>query len=219
MKTEVEKKIMKNLAILAEDHGQQRSIEEMLPIGPSGEPLPWYTYPALENLLQFDFSNCSVFEYGCGHSSLWWADRAAWVHSVDHDGHWARRIESRAPANLTIMHESQKDAYVRSIERPGIRFDVVVIDGRWRLACSSLAHRFLRAGGLIVFDNSDWYTEAPAVLHAEGFLQIDFSGFGPINNYCWTTSLFFKALLGIARKASFVRPVGGLVNSADYSDD
>lgn len=218
MNPAVERKLIRNLAILAEEHGQRRSMEEMLPVDAGGEPIPWYTYPALENLVQFDFSSRTVFEYGCGHSSLWWAARAARVHSVDHDGVWVGRIADRAPANLHLMHEAEKDAYVAAIERPGAHFDVVVVDGRWRVACAGKAPAFLKPGGLIVFDNSDWYVEAPAALTAQGFSRFDFSGFGPINNYCWTTSLFLKASLGIARKESYTIPKGGLVSNGDHTD-
>lgn len=41
-------------------------------------------------------------------------------------------------------------------------------------------------------DNCDWYVEAARYLRNAGLLQVDLSGFGPINNYTWVTSLFFK---------------------------
>lgn len=215
---EVEKKLRRNLAILANKQGQQRSMEEMLPVGPDGEPVPWYTYPALENLVQFDFSACTIFEYGCGYSSLWWAARAKQVYTVDHNGNWIEKIRPHVPRNLELIHEAEKDAYVAAIEHPGTHFDVVIIDGRWRLACSEKAPAFLNLGGMIIFDNTDWYVEAPATISALGFSRIDFSGFGPINNYCWTTSLFLKSSLGITRKRSFTLPVGGLVRNGDWVD-
>jgi len=63
---------------------------------------------------------------------------------------------------------------------------------------------------IIILDNSDWYHEAGARLRTAGFLDISFSGFGPCNNYTWTTSLFFgpsKAQPPVVRPPV---PVGGI---------
>ena len=35
-------------------------------IDENGEPLPWYTYPAIEYLTGLDFTQKTVFEFGCG---------------------------------------------------------------------------------------------------------------------------------------------------------
>lgn len=218
MNPETEVKTRQNWAILQEKHGQLRSMEEMLPVGPGGEPIPWYTYPALEQLAQFDFSGCSVFEYGCGHSSLWWASRAARVTSVDHDSKWLELVAARAPQNLLLRAEAEQGSYVGSIREAGGPYDVIVIDGRWRLACAGEAPEQLKPGGLIVFDNSDWYVEAPGALIRQGFCRFDYSGFGPINNYCWTTSLLCRADLRLPRVAQFVAPVGGLTSCGDHCD-
>jgi len=63
---------------------------------------------------------------------------------------------------------------------------------------------------IIILDNSDWYHEAGARLRTAGFLDISVSGFGPCNNYTWTTSLFFgpsKAQPPVVRPPV---PVGGI---------
>lgn len=206
----VEVKLRRNSAILTEEHGQRRSIEEMMSIDAQGQPLPWYTYPMIEQLQQFDLAGCEVFEYGCGNSSLWWAARAARVCSMEHSPEWAGRMLERAPANLRITCTEDKEAYVGAIRAAGGPFDVIIIDGRWRLACSQEAPAHLKPGGLIVFDNSDWYVEAPQALLRQGFCRFDYSGFGPINNYCWTTSLFCRADLRLKRADAFLPPVGAL---------
>jgi hypothetical protein len=45
-----------------------------------------------------------VFEFGCGHSSLWWARRVQEVVSVDHDIRWVKYIQKNKPNNLTLFH-------------------------------------------------------------------------------------------------------------------
>ena len=49
------------------------------------ERIAWYTYPLLEFLENLDFSQDSVFEYGSGSSSVYWANKAKYVQSVEHD--------------------------------------------------------------------------------------------------------------------------------------
>lgn len=218
MRLEVETKLHRNLTILSEEHGQRLSMERKSSVNAAGDPIPWYTYPALENLAQFDFSGCRVFEYGCGHSSLWWASRATQVYSVEHEPQWAATITAAAPGNLKVIHATTKADYVAAITMHDGPYEVIVIDGRWRLACAQTAPDHLCAGGLIIFDNADWYVEAPAVLAAKGFIRMDFSGFGPINNYCWTTSLFLKADLRFARKDAFTPPAGGIHSNGDHAD-
>ena len=50
------------------------------------------------------------------------------------------------------------------------------------------------AGGvMIVLDNSDWFPETTEVLRSSlKWIQIDFHGFGPINGYTWTTTIFIN---------------------------
>ena len=44
---------------------------------------------------------------------------------------------------------------------------------------------------MLILDNSDWYPNSVAFLQENlRWIQIDFHGFGPIDNYTWTTSIF-----------------------------
>ena len=52
------------------------------------ERFAWYTYPLLEFFENLDFSRDSVFEYGSGSSSVYWANKAKYVQSVEHDYHF-----------------------------------------------------------------------------------------------------------------------------------
>ena len=48
---------------------------------------------------------------------------------------------------------------------------------------------------MIIFDNSDWYPNTiRQIQNSINLVQIDFHGFGPINNYTWTTSIFLNPL-------------------------
>jgi hypothetical protein len=50
--------------ILWFQYGHLQSVRVRESIDGSGEAVPWYTYPAIEFLKQFDFTEKSVFEYG-----------------------------------------------------------------------------------------------------------------------------------------------------------
>ena len=50
------------------------------------------------------------------------------------------------------------------------------------------------------------------VLREKGFIQIDFNGFGPINGYCWSTSVFMKTPCLLQRNFAGPSPIGGLNN-------
>lgn len=66
----------------------ERTINEKICIDRDGNPIPWYTYPAIEYLSQFDVTDKDVFEFGCGNSSLFWADRARLVTSIEDNPDW-----------------------------------------------------------------------------------------------------------------------------------
>jgi hypothetical protein len=57
------------------DDGWFRSCREQASVDANGNPIPWITYPAIEFLVKRINNQLSVFEYGCGNSTLWWASR------------------------------------------------------------------------------------------------------------------------------------------------
>ena len=170
--------------------GYFRSVRERAAVDADGDPVPWYTYPAIEYLRGLDLSGLEVFEYGAGNSSAFWATRAKRVHSVEHDPAWRREVERRRLPNLTVTLEENPDDYVGLPASLGRPFDVIVIDAERRLECAKTAPGLLRDDGLIVLDNSDWWPKTAAALRDAGLTQIDFTGPGPLNPYAWTTSLF-----------------------------
>jgi hypothetical protein len=142
---------------------------------------PWWTYRsirAVDEHLRSLGGRARVFEYGAGASSLWLAARSHEVHAVEHDAHFAgvmretlnrsasgakvTLLEVRPPASTTPVAASRRRGearwdygeYVGAIDVVGGAFDLVVIDGRARVACleASLAH--LAPGAIIVFDDA-----------------------------------------------------------------
>ncbi len=142
---------------------------------------PWWTYGAIrevEQRLAALGGRARVFEYGSGASTVWLGRRGAEVHSVEHHPGFAevmRRVLTQAgltdkvellevgaeTATRPVTRSGRKGedavdytAYARSIEQVGGRFDLIVVDGRARVACCAAARPFLAPGGIIVFDDS-----------------------------------------------------------------
>ena len=139
--------------------------------------LPWWTYRAIDEVERFLASRpgARVFEYGSGASTVWLARRADRVESVEHDLRFAAEVRDLVDGlDNVVLHEvpattteaqavvrsgrhGQTDldfgAYVRAIDRVGGRFDLVVIDGRARVACLHHALDHLAEDGLVVFDD------------------------------------------------------------------
>ena len=74
------------------------------------------------------------------------------------------------------------------------------------------------AGGvMVILDNSDWYPKTVQFLQEKlDWFQVDFHGFGPINNYTWTTSIFINPVRRQELKyRSSLSSISGLVQVAD----
>jgi hypothetical protein len=182
--------------------GGSISYRNMLPTASNNEAWPWYTYPAIEYLSQYDFSGCAVFEYGSGNSSKFWAQRAVTVKSVESNQTWYETVKSDLAENQDVLLFSDKNDYVNSIHSNNQSFDVIVIDGFYRYNCALESVKCLNAGGMIILDNSDWYPSTARILRENDFLQTDFIGWGPINSYAWCTSIFTKGNTKIPRRTT-----------------
>ncbi len=210
------------LKILALDYGHWRSMKQKACIDAEGNPIPWYTYPAIEYLKQFDFSGMTVFEYGAGNSSHFWAARADRVFSVEDDESWYMKVLSEKRDNHHLMFRPNKEEYVAAILEPKERFDIVVIDGNHRPECARMLPEIIKENAMVILDNSDWFKQTAKYIREElDLIQVDFHGFGPINTYTWTTSLFISRSFTLV-PANAIQPafaIGGLAHSLSGSED
>jgi len=74
--------------------------------------------------------------------------------------------------------------------------DCVFIDGGPRNFLIALAAELLKSEALLVIDNTDldYLQLSLGALKSNGFREIPFVGFGPLNDYEWQTSIFIKSL-------------------------
>lgn len=186
------KKQLVNFHILAVKYGQFETISRWACVNKDGEKIPWYTYPAIEYLNNIDFSQKIVFEYGSGNSSAYWARKAKAVFSVEDNKSWYDKTKNNLAKNQHIyLCESEVD-YLGAINRVPEKIDVIIIDGVHREKCAKLIKERISDIAIVILDNSDWYKETSRYFREElDLIEVDFHGFGPINNYTWTTSIFF----------------------------
>lgn len=185
------KKNLRNFWILAEKYGQGKSIKYGKCLDKEGHEIPWYTYPAYEYLNSLNFKEMDVLEFGSGASSTWWAGRAKSVTSIEHNRQWYDIVKDRQSDNLKIILAETKDEYVSAGKND--KYDVLVIDGQFRNACAENLVNLVKTECLVILDNSDRHPNTAKFLRETfNFLQVDMHGFGPINDYTWTTSLFFS---------------------------
>jgi hypothetical protein len=146
-------------------------------------------------LSHLDLSSFKVFEYGSGNSTLWWAERSKQVTSVEDDELWYEKIKLLLKSqNVEYCLEKNPQKYFTMATN---YFEVLIVDGKYRRECLNHIVNLKKIGGrggvMLIFDNSDWYPNTVRFLQEKlGWMQIDFHGYGPINDYTWTTSIFMN---------------------------
>ena len=177
--------------------GHFRSSLQRRPVDKNGNPIPWYTYPAIAFLAGGDFRERAVLEFGAGHSTLWWASRAREIVSFEEHAQWREYVQSIAPANVRVVAASRNLEDIQP-HLQGRRFDVVVIDGLDRVKASVVATEVIAPDGVIIVDNSDicWGPQGvyPIMDHfrAANFYRMDFYGYTSSVMVTHCTSLLFK---------------------------
>ena len=140
---------------------------------------PWMTFTAVAWLSAQIRPAWSVFEYGSGGSTLFFADRVGRVVSIEHDEEWAAGMQPalatcrdvveyrlvlptfdspapRAPSARYSRSDADYADYVATVrDYPKHSFDLIIVDGRARVACLQACRDRLKPGGIVVLDNSE----------------------------------------------------------------
>lgn len=140
---------------------------------------PWIVYGAIDFIKSIIKSEMTVWEYGSGSSTLFYARRVSKVYSIENDKLWYEHIlqtmNDQSISNVVyklIPHDIEDEenvsefiskstkktfrTYVQSInDIPNESLDIVIIDGRARAACISYAMPKVCDGGYLIVDNSD----------------------------------------------------------------
>jgi len=144
-----------------------------------------------DHLFRREILSCQVYgEYGCGASTVWVAHHTnAKIVSVDSSAEWIAKVELETESYREKLHIDRVDLgeiaawgypttyryrsrfhdYVASPWRHGVKPDLVLIDGRFRVAC--FLHSLLTAepGTRLIFDD---YNNRPHYHLVEEFCPV-----------------------------------------------
>ena len=187
--------------ILELEYGHRRSSLSHSCVDKDGNPIAWYTYPAIEYIKQLDYSDKTIFEYGSGNSSRFWSALAKQVVSVEDDKEWYEKTRPSSGDNLKLVLAADKAAYINEILNHDL-FNVIIVDGSHRYECAQQALKRLRPGGMIILDNSDWFVKTARLLRESDLIEVDMAGFAPITAFTSTTSFFFHRDFRFRSKAT-----------------
>ena len=175
--------------------GWLNSIAKGRPLDANNNPIPWFTYPAIDFLESIIDPRWNVFEWGSGNSTMWWSRKCSSVTAIESNRLWHKEVSSNLPPNAKVILAEDKESYTQAIHSQlASGYDVVVVDGDHRNECVSACMDALTENGIIVFDNSDRgsYDEGIRCLLEAGFYRIDFWGLIPSYAYRNCTSIFFR---------------------------
>jgi predicted O-methyltransferase YrrM len=174
--------------------------------------LPWISLGAIRFLGRALRPEMSVFEYGSGGSTLFFAQRCRSVVAIEDDPYWARIMGERVGAanlgNVIVeLHPLESlatfgnSSYLRAIDCRSP--DLVLIDGkdediglfpqgghdpRRRTQCFRYVEQRIKPGGMIVVDDSSFYADLRSTSKAKQVLS--FTGIGPCRPGITSTDVF-----------------------------
>lgn len=167
--------------------------------------LPWFAYAAIDFLERYLHKRMTVFEYGSGGSTIFFARRVKSVLSVEDSDTWYELVTERlrtiglgnaalklCPFDFKAAHGFEQSSYLHAI--PDEQFDVVVVDGmeEWTLVrpvCFEKAEKHVKRGGIIIVDDSWRYPELRERNHANDVKV--FQSVGPCRPGVTSTDVFF----------------------------
>jgi hypothetical protein len=178
------------------DIGWFNAFEKKEPVGINNEPIPWITYPAIEFLSARLCSQMDIFEFGAGHSTLYYSTRVASVTSVEHDASWYEKIKSTMPGNVNLLFKELKydGEYCRTALVDDRKYDIIIVDGRDRVNCMKYSLPALKNNGVMILDDSqrNEYLEGKEYLSNAGFKYIEFKGISPGYFSSSNTTIYYK---------------------------
>jgi hypothetical protein len=178
------------------DIGWFKAFETHSPVDGDGNPIPWVTYSFIDFIKERLRKQHTVFEFGSGNSTFFYAKYAGLVVSVEHDKDWFEKIVKSKPENSEMIFcELVKGGdYCHMPVKLEEKFDIIIVDGRDRVNCCKQAVNALSANGVVVLDDSerDKYKQAVDFLINSGFKHLSFSGISPGLFYRKSTSVFYK---------------------------
>ena len=166
------------------------------PVDANQNPIPWFTYPAIDFIADRLNPNSNAFEFGSGNSTLFFASRIAKLTSIEHNIDWFEKIKKRIPENTKVVYTSAENIenYLTPLTSTDDKFDLIIVDGLFRNECIEMSLKHLSEEGVIILDDSEReeYKEGISILRNNGLKRLDFSGIAPGIFFRKCTTIFYK---------------------------
>ena len=176
--------------------GWFNAFDSKSPVDRDNNPIPWVTYSFIDFIKSHLKPHHTIFEFGSGNSTYFYAKYAGMVVSVEHDKEWYDKIVGTKPENSEMIFcELVRDGdYCRMPIKLEETFDIIIVDGRDRVNCCKQAIKAVSENGVIILDDSEreFYREGINFLKLNGYKELSFSGISPGLFYRKSTSVFYR---------------------------
>ena len=164
---------------------------------PLSMAIPWLTFGAIRKIRQLLPKQAQVFEFGSGHSTRYWIEHGAHLTSVEDDAGWyellGKDLAARGLRGYSLIHAPTLEQYLGALD--GIEHesqDLILVDGAHRRNCVSAAVPYVKPGGLLVVDNTDWhwFRDYPIEGIPSRWKKHAFPGYGPMIGHISETTIW-----------------------------
>jgi len=179
-----------------EEQGSIQSFKNRTIIDGNGNITPWFTYNLIDFIQQHDIKNLSIFEWGSGNSTRWWADRAKSVISIEHSEEWYQKtIQSLSSCkNVTLRHIPLElnDAYSTALSKDD-PCDIIIVDGRKRVECARHAFETMPREAILILDDSqrNQYDKIFTLAQERGYKCLRFNGPKALTTHTKQAAIFY----------------------------
>ena len=123
---------------------------------------PWISYRAVKFLDEKITPAWRVIEFGSGMSTLWFARRCGFLHSIEINDRWYQLLSRRLEGAKHVRYELRSlDQYCDVSDYADASVDLAFVDGAWRSRCVENVLSKIRPGGFLYLDNTDLEGDQP----------------------------------------------------------
>ncbi|MFO7445920.1 MAG: hypothetical protein R6W90_06105 [Ignavibacteriaceae bacterium] len=176
------------------DTGWIKSFVKKQPLDKDDNPVPWITLPCIEFLKDRINNKITVFEFGAGNSTLFFAGRANKIVSVEHNQYWFDKIKNILPLNTELIFHDVNSEYYTIPAVTQQKYDIIFVDAEKRNECLVNSIRSLTDSGVLILDDSEReeYGYSVNFIKEKGFKELVFWGISPGYSYTKSTTIFYR---------------------------
>lgn len=132
---------------------------------------PWLSKEFQEWLIDFLKESKDIFEFGSGYSTIKLDKLPGNLISVEHDERWYNKISPKIKnSDYKLLHPEE---YHESILKYNKEFDLIIIDGIYRMRCLKASLKQIKNNGFIVLDDSERKKYEPIKKLLEKYKKIE----------------------------------------------